>query len=655
MTRAGGSPPIRLSLFGGLSLQTPDGRALALSSRKALALLAYLGLAPGMAASRDKLADLLWSDRGTEQARNSLRQTLTVLRRELGPDLAELVQSRRDVLALDESLIGIDAQDFLVSLAERATESLQAAVDLYRGPFLDGFFAGSEEFEGWAATERERFLSLAGDAMDELARRLGPDSGLPVAKRLLKIDPAREATYRLLMELSAAAGHRDKALQHFEGCRDMMRRVFGVEPSAETLALRARIAADERVTAAPDPSPPIAPTGSDTVAESLPTVRVLNFVNLTVGTEADAFARGLAHEVIHALLRHRGVRVLSEGPPGSASAPTGEARYVISGSVQTTASHIRINVQLIDLAQGTHVWAERYDGGIGHMLALQDEVAHSIAIATHYELMTVRRCFHDRAPVDEPEVRLLVRSGMLRYFELTHESVATAIAMCEQALRLDPNSVRAMRALAFSLSGGIAQGLLRAPEDKERAVRIAERAVALVPDDDHARWVLAWTLGNAGRNAEAVAQLKHALTLNPGYAGLYSELAEQYATMGLSAESIAAAHESIRLGSMGVVEFWRYHALACAHFAAGDYAEALANARKVIWMKPVLLRGALILAASAAAVGEMDEAAAAVARARDLVPDLRLGDVAPGIMPRYVQDEHHARFQAMLRRAGLPD
>jgi len=358
--------------------------------------------------------------------------------------------------------------------------------------------------------------------------------------------------------------------------------------------------------------------------------------------------------VIDGFLRYRGVRVLSETPPGAPATANGEARYVLSGSVQAAANQIRINVQLIDLAQGTHVWAERYDGVTGSLLDLQDHVARSIALATHYELMTVRRCFRDRALVDEPEVRLLVRSGMLKYFELTHGSIATAIGLCEQALRLDPNSVRAMRALSFAMGGGIAQGLLRSSDDKHRAIQIAERAVSMVPDDDHARWVLAWALGNAGRNAEAVGHSEHALTLNPNYAGLYSELAEQYATLGQSEKAIAAANESIRLGSLGVVEFWRHHGLASAYFAAGNYVEALAHCRKVIRMKPGLLRGSLMLAAAAAAIGETDEAAAAVARCLELVPDLRLGDVAPGVMPRFVQDEHHERFLAMLRKAGLP-
>jgi len=131
--------PIRLSTFGGVSLQAPDASGLPISSRKALALLVYVSLSLGRAVSRNKLADVLWSDRGPDQARNSLRQTLTVLRRDLGPGHGELLRADRDVVALDPGLLDHDARSFLASVALGTTQGLQAAADLYRGPFLDGF------------------------------------------------------------------------------------------------------------------------------------------------------------------------------------------------------------------------------------------------------------------------------------------------------------------------------------------------------------------------------------------------------------------------------------------------------------------------------------------------------------------------------------
>src|SRR4051812_282037 len=297
-----------------------------------------------------------WSD----QARNSLRQTLTVLRRDLGPGHGELLRADRDVVALDPGLLDHDAHSFLASVALGTTQGLQAAADLYRGPFLDGFFAGEGEFENWARAERKRLLSLAIEALHELARRAGPEGGgLVHGKRLLSLEPTREATYRLLMALNAAAGH--KALQLYAACRDMMSRVYGVEPSAETAATRARIAmgAGFAMPRAND-SPPV-PSEAAASVERMPTVRVLNFVNLTGGDDPDGLPRGLADEIIAALLRQRGIVVLPERSPGASGGtppPNGDARYILSGSVQTVANRIRVNAQLIDVALGTHLWAE---------------------------------------------------------------------------------------------------------------------------------------------------------------------------------------------------------------------------------------------------------------------------------------------------------
>jgi Flp pilus assembly protein TadD len=177
----------------------------------------------------------------------------------------------------------------------------------------------------------------------------------------------------------------------------------------------------------------------------------------------------------------------------------------------------------------------------------------------------------------------------------------------------------------------------------------------MVPEDEYGRCILSWALANAGRSVDAVAELKHAIALNPHYPTAHSDLAEQYAILGLSEEAIAEAREAMRLGSVDPIDFWRHYGIVVAQFAAGNYAEALGGARKVLTLKPGLVRGALFLAASAATAGEADEAAAAIALCRAKIPDLRLGNVAPGVLPRYVQDEHHERFIAMLRKAGLPE
>lgn len=648
---------VRLVVFGGLTVSISGRAHHTHSSKKALALLTYLSLAPGKVASRDKLADMLWHGRGTEQARNSLRQTLSVLRKELGPPFADLFVTQRDTIALASGMVDVDALRFLEAV-EGSPVAPESAVDIYRGPFLDGFFSGSQEFEDWAASQRDRFMSIAVETLDALAQTAEAEAGLAHARRLLALDPTREASYRLAMRLNAESGHREKSLQLFDTCRRMLRSDFGVDPSPETVALRDAIASNSHGRSAVTPASLDKLDNHALSPERMPALRVLNFVNLNSSGDPPGFLKGLTADIIAAISRQSGILVMAEAePPVAESAPAPiQAQYMLSGTLQTLADRIRVNTQLIDVIQGTHVWAERYDGSADEALDFQDRVSQSIAIATRIELLVARWNVRDRTPSDEPDVRMLVRRAMIKYYEFTRDSIALSIELANQAVSIAPDSPRAMRALSLCTSAAIAQGVLPcSPEVTSFALKLAETAVSMVPQDEIGRCVLAWALANAGRNLDAVGELRHAISINPAYPTARSDLAEQYAILGRPKEAIAEAREAMRLGSVAPIDFWRHYSIVMAQFTLGNYDEALTGAHHVMKLKPGLMRGALFLAASAAAAGQLAEAQAAIAYCLANNPELRLSNVAPGILPRYVQDEHHHRFLEMLGRAGLPD
>ena len=100
---------LQLLLLGHFECLLPSGERISLSMRKAEVLLAYLALAPGIRHPRERLINLLWSDRGEEQARNSLRQCLSTIRKSLG-DAAELaLEVDRNTVRLNPELIEVDA------------------------------------------------------------------------------------------------------------------------------------------------------------------------------------------------------------------------------------------------------------------------------------------------------------------------------------------------------------------------------------------------------------------------------------------------------------------------------------------------------------------------------------------------------------------
>src|SRR2546428_10794763 len=155
-------PVLQLELLGDFRMRSESGSLINVSAKKSQAMLAYLGVKPAQLVSRDKMAALLWSSTATEQARQSLRQTLSSLRKELAsisPDRKILVEEG-DFLSLDPNLIRVDVAEFEKNLGAGAEETLATAVALYRGAFLEGFELDEERFDQWVIAERDR-LHLA--------------------------------------------------------------------------------------------------------------------------------------------------------------------------------------------------------------------------------------------------------------------------------------------------------------------------------------------------------------------------------------------------------------------------------------------------------------------------------------------------------------
>src|SRR5688500_4714440 len=130
-------PLLHLELLGDFRMRSESGALLNISAKKSQAMIAYLAVRPTQLVSRDKMAGLLWSSTATEQARQSLRQTLSSLRKELAqlsPDRKILLEEG-DFLSLDPSLVAVDVTEFEKLSASGNNDGLKKAMALYRGDF----------------------------------------------------------------------------------------------------------------------------------------------------------------------------------------------------------------------------------------------------------------------------------------------------------------------------------------------------------------------------------------------------------------------------------------------------------------------------------------------------------------------------------------
>lgn len=230
-----------LAVLGSFRLQMDTGEPIPLATKKTTALLAYLAMHPGEAQARPKLAALLWGDHNEAQARDSLRQALSLLRKALSHTCPAALIAQEDTVGLEPTAVEIDAKVFEHLIAEPGVANLERAIGIYRGEFLDGFQVAAPEFENWAAAERQRFRELALEGMAKLLdHHLSAgviERGIHIATRLLAADPLQERVHRTLMELYARQGRQGAALRQYRTCAELLSRELGIEPDAQTKSL----------------------------------------------------------------------------------------------------------------------------------------------------------------------------------------------------------------------------------------------------------------------------------------------------------------------------------------------------------------------------------------------------------------------------------
>lgn len=233
---------LKLQLLGTLDARLlPSGTPLNLPTKKAQALLAYLGARPEDGHSRQKLSALLWSDKSDEHARNGLRHALVALRKAFAAASPSPLRIEGQTLALTRGAVAVDVVAFERLVAEGTPAALEHAAELYRGDFLLGFHVNELLFEEWLVSEREQLREKALDALGRLLahqmRAPGPERAIQTAVRLLALDPLQETVHRTLMRLYARQGRRGAALKQYQACVSVLQRELAATPEPETKEL----------------------------------------------------------------------------------------------------------------------------------------------------------------------------------------------------------------------------------------------------------------------------------------------------------------------------------------------------------------------------------------------------------------------------------
>ena len=236
---------LRLTTLGGVALadeQGPLGGRLV--QRRRLALLARIAAAGQRGVSRDSLAALLWPDSNEERARHTLRQWLSLLRRDLE---AESLLLGTTELRLNPQVITSDVGELREALGRGDLERVAA---VYAGPFLDGFHVSDAvEFERWADSERDALAREASRAFEALATTAAAAGDARRAaewwRRLVAMDPLGSHAVVGLMTALADAGERAAALEVARAHESLLRAELDLPPDGRVAALARELRASD--------------------------------------------------------------------------------------------------------------------------------------------------------------------------------------------------------------------------------------------------------------------------------------------------------------------------------------------------------------------------------------------------------------------------
>jgi TolB-like protein/DNA-binding SARP family transcriptional activator/Tfp pilus assembly protein PilF len=519
---------LRLSLLGPFRLEADS--EIALPSQKAQALLAYLALPAGRAHRRDKLASLLWADRGDVAARHNLRMALSQIAKATRPGAknpAAMITSA-DRIAVDPAAFDVDAAQLERLVADGSPAALREAVKLCHGDLLDGLNLQGEPFEEWLTAQRSRFRELAVQAhrllLDHQISCDSPEAAIMTALRLLALDATDEDAHRKLMRLYLAQGRKDAALRQFQICVDTLQRELGLAPDAETRALHRSIAqARSDLASQSRPRGPVDRPPAETL-DMRPAIAVLPFANMSGDPEQEYFADGLTEDIMTDLARVSTLFVVARntvfGLKGKAVRIPQAARdlnvgYVLEGSVRKAGDRVRITAQLVDGRTGGHLWAQRYDRRLDDIFRLQDEISRSIVEALKVQLQPGTLAAPSTRPTTSPEAYeyyLKGRSFFLRGL-WGRRTLTVARQMFAKTAESDPTYARAYAGQAYCECyllwlGDHTVSLEAAANNIARGFELTRDA----PELHAAEGLVLWA---AGRYGEAEEPFQRALALGP--------------------------------------------------------------------------------------------------------------------------------------------
>lgn len=331
-------------------------------------------------------------------------------------------------------------------------------------------------------------------------------------------------------------------------------------------------------------------------AEATVSIAVLPFVNLSSDKEQEYFSDGLTEELLNLLARVPGLRVAARTSAfafkgrNATIAEIGRelnVKTILEGSVRKSGDRIRVDTELIDAAEGYHLWSDSYDRKLTDIFALQDDIGKAVVAALRLKLLAPPTTIDRKTVHPEAYNEYLLGRQFLNQF--TDTSFARAVDAFERAVRIDPSYAPAWAGLASArywhtdTDPGLSAAAIE--EHQQEALEAADKAVALGPQVAAAyvvrgdlRAFLRWDF------AGARADLDRARALAPeDVEALFTEAIAVLRPQGQLGDAIAELRKAAALDPLNA-RIWSY--LGGTLLMTGDLAGTRAALSRALQISP---------------------------------------------------------------------
>jgi TolB-like protein/Flp pilus assembly protein TadD len=403
---------------------------------------------------------------------------------------------------------------------------------------------------------------------------------------------------------------------------------------------------------------------TSTQAPAKPSLAVLPFANMSDDPEQEYFSDGITEDITTALSNTGWYYVTARN---SAFYYKGKAidvrqigkelgvQYVLEGSVRRMGEKVRVTAQLIETGGGKHIWGHRYDGTLADIFDFQDQITETIVgtIEGMFQRAEAERVGQKRPESMEAYDYLL--HGLAYMNKVTPEDTQTALQYFYKAIEKDLGYARAYAYAAWCYRREVQlKGMMLSEEQQTEAIRLMEAALKADKDDPIVLWHAAGLKAHFERDFEsALSLVERSLSIDPNSPRAWNTSASIHIAMGHSDTARKQAEHVVRISPRNPSHWVSYTHIAEANLQDMRYQEAADGAKKALQLNNYMVPAHLILAASCAHIGRLDEAQAAIKRALELNPELSIAK-----LPSLFAIARYKNLDAYLdglRKAGMPE